>query len=75
MLQTFVDGELDRTQCDAVQAHLDACRRCGLEADTYRELKGALDRCRNGVRPELLARLRRFAAQLSASSGTISPPN
>ena len=42
LLQAFVDGALDDEQRRRVAAHLEACRRCGLETSTYRSLKERL---------------------------------
>lgn len=66
-LQTYLDGELDDARRGAVSRHLRDCRRCGMEAATYRELKGSL---RRGVptlnEAESLDRLRDFAQRLAA---------
>ncbi len=66
MLQPYLDGELDGWRVQAVAEHLDDCRRCGLEADTYTEMKRALRRGAGGPRPESVERLRQFVARLEA---------
>lgn len=42
VLQSYLDGETDETTVRRVAAHLEDCRRCGLEAAVYREIKNAL---------------------------------
>jgi anti-sigma factor RsiW len=64
-LQRYLDGEVDEYTLRRVAAHLEDCRRCGLEAATYRSLKRALAR-RGLVPADAAARLRTFAEQLVA---------
>jgi anti-sigma factor RsiW len=66
LLQRFLDGELDEDCFRRVAAHLDDCRRCGLEAEVYAAVRSSLAR-RGAVEPESLARLRTFAAHLASS--------
>ena len=73
ILQPFLDGETDDHTRRLVRAHLDDCRDCGLEAETYREIKESLREC-NTPPPEALDRLRSFADGLSAGSGTGASP-
>ena len=42
ILQQYLDGELDGTTASLVEAHLEMCRRCGLEASIYTDVKEAL---------------------------------
>ena len=63
-LQPYLDGEVDGRTLRLVSAHLEVCRRCGLEAETYRALKQALVR-RSDPPPEPVARLRAFADRLT----------
>lgn len=42
VLQTYLDGELDSETALLVSEHLDECRKCGLEADTYEVLLASL---------------------------------
>ncbi|MGK5448618.1 anti-sigma factor family protein [Streptomyces radiopugnans] len=44
VLQAYLDGETDEITARRVAAHLEDCRRCGLEASVYREIKSALAR-------------------------------
>lgn len=72
LLQSFLDGELDDDGARRVSAHLDDCRRCGLEAETFRAIKDALAGTPTGTDDASLGRLREFAAALS-DPGSLSP--
>jgi anti-sigma factor RsiW len=63
-LQSFLDGQTDDITTRRVANHLDACRRCGLEAATYREIKAALARNAAPVDQRAVERLRAFGARL-----------
>ena len=68
MLQRFLDDELDGdAKIDSLVRHLDECKRCGLEAETYRRIKQALQDRRVEVSPESVARLREFGERLAES--------
>ncbi len=76
VLQTYLDNELDADARQKVASHLDDCRRCGLEADTYEALKESLQRS-----PILdegpVARLRDFGERLARGEldpGAFSTP-
>ena len=65
VLQAYLDGEVDPPTATAVGEHLEVCRRCGLEADTYRAIKAALAAGgRTPVDQAAVARLHRFAERL-----------
>jgi len=64
VLQAYLDGEVDESDIDAIRAHLDACRDCGLEAETYEQLKNALSRQKPAVPADTLDRLRAFSETL-----------
>jgi anti-sigma factor RsiW len=66
-LQSYLDGEIDDVSRDQISAHLDACRACGLELSTYREVKGSLSRGPQPVADDALDRLRRFGDELATS--------
>ncbi|MGH3440486.1 MAG: zf-HC2 domain-containing protein [Nitriliruptorales bacterium] len=68
VLQTYLDGELDQRTAEKAAEHLEACRRCGLEADTYRQLKEALAKRAEPVDVEALERLRAFTQELAEGS-------
>ena len=63
VLQAYLNGDLDELDTRRVTAHLEDCRRCGLEAATIREIKRALAG-RYQPAPETVARLRAFCADL-----------
>ncbi|GAB3488448.1 anti-sigma factor family protein [Amycolatopsis cihanbeyliensis] len=62
-LQSHLDGEVDEDTSRWVAQHLEECRRCGLEADTYRAISDALAQHRHGD-AEAITRLRAFGAAL-----------
>ena len=49
VLQSFLDGEISAERAELVAAHLEACRRCGGEADLLREVIAAI----RTLRPDL----------------------
>ena len=72
VLQSYLDGEVDADTAGDVAAHLEHCRRCGLEAGTYRAIKAAIAvvpaggrHPGEGVDADALARLRAFAVSLA----------
>ena len=65
LLQSYLDGQTDEVTARRVANHLDACRRCGLEAATYREIKAALTRAAAAPDPSAVERLRSYAAGLA----------
>lgn len=64
VLQEHLDNELDVDAASRVAAHLDACRACGLEAQTYAAIKTAV-RNSQPVDDEAMSRLRDFADDLA----------
>ena len=66
MLQSYLDGESDPPTSAVVAQHLEECRRCGLEASTYRTIKAALAGSPDGeIDDATVERLRRFAERLA----------
>ncbi|MCU0271209.1 MAG: zf-HC2 domain-containing protein [Acidimicrobiales bacterium] len=65
VLQSYLDDELDEAAAAKVHAHLEDCRRCGLEAETYEALKASLQRGPAGLTGEPVARLRAFGERLA----------
>lgn len=66
LLQRFLDDDLaDEAEIEMLSEHLDECKRCGLEADTYRKIKEALASRRTPVPPESVERLREFGERLA----------
>ena len=66
-LQSYLDGELDEHARSRVAGHLEACRRCGLDADVYREIKAALAHRSSTLPDAPVERLREFAAHIAAT--------
>ncbi|MGK2958531.1 MAG: anti-sigma factor family protein [Acidimicrobiales bacterium] len=71
VLQSYLDNELDDDAVRKVAAHLEDCRRCGLEAETYEALKASLQRGPVGLADEPVTRLRAFGERLAR--GEIDP--
>lgn len=59
-IQTYLDGELDEARRSALQAHLDACVDCGLEADVFDSIKKDLAAASPPRDDAAIARLRSF---------------
>jgi len=73
VLQAYLDGEVDQHTADMVREHLEECRRCGLEASTYRAIMTAIPLAEAHsdpveVDPAAVERLRDFAAGLASAS-------
>jgi Putative zinc-finger len=64
MLQRYLDDQLDEGAAAQVADHLDECRRCGLDAESYREVKVALASRSRPSTPEQVERLTSFVAGL-----------
>jgi anti-sigma factor (TIGR02949 family) len=64
-LQAYLDGHVDEVTARRVARHLEACRRCGLEAEVYTRIKEALSRMDRDVSSLAVARLRDFARRLA----------
>ena len=63
-LQAYLDGALDAGSARRVSRHLETCRRCGLEAETYAAIKATLARGGREVDPHVVSRLQDFGARL-----------
>jgi len=64
ILQKYLDDQLDEVAAAQVANHLDECRRCGLDAESYREVKVALTSRSRPPTPEQMERLTSFVAEL-----------
>lgn len=64
LLQQYLDHEIDEDRAWLIAAHLEDCRRCGLEAETYEQIKQTLAAQRTDVPEESVARLREFGRGL-----------
>ena len=73
LLQRYLDGEADEHATAKVAEHLEDCRRCGLEADIYREIKASLARQADVLPETTLARLRRFGERLATEGHAADP--
>lgn len=65
-LQRYLDGELDDISAQRIARHLDVCRRCGLEATTYAQIKKAVARRAATLPTDTVHRLEDFARDLAA---------
>lgn len=65
ILQIYLDGHLDADRAGRIETHLDECRRCGLEAETYDHIKVTLAAQRPDIPAESIDRLRVFGEQLA----------
>jgi anti-sigma factor RsiW len=74
VLQPYLDGHTDEVTARRVAKHLDACRRCGMEASIYREMKAALARRTTGLDADSLERLRQFSTSLIRQDEGGEPP-
>lgn len=62
LVQSYLDGELeDGPERERLVAHLEMCRLCGVEAETYERIKASLAA---DPPPESLDRLTQFAASI-----------
>ena len=59
-LQAYLDGEVDDLTASRLSHHLDLCRRCGMKAETYRQIKASLARRAEPIDPDAVSRLRAF---------------
>lgn len=67
VLQDYLDGETNGPTSTMVAEHLEQCRRCGLEASTYRAIKSAIAASAPDqlIDAAAVERLRRFAQELA----------
>lgn len=63
-LQSYLDGHVDDLAAARVARHLELCRRCGMKAELYRQIKDSLARRGTAVDPDAVARLRAFGEEL-----------
>ena len=73
LLQQYLDGQVDSDRAGRIEAHLDECRRCGMEADTYERIKATLAAQRSDVPAESLDRLREFGQRLARGEDPTTP--
>lgn len=63
VLQQYLDSELDESTSRLVEAHLEMCRKCGLEASIYTDVKNALAE-QGGLPEDSVRRLREFGERV-----------
>ena len=66
LLQSYLDDETDEDIAAKIRDHLQACKDCGLEAETYRRITRSLAAARPEVDDAALARLRAFGEELTS---------
>ncbi len=74
VLQAYLDGQMDELSARRVARHLEACRRCGLEAEVYVRIKDVVSRMDRDVASLPLARLRDFARRLADEGPQANDP-
>ena len=65
VLQSYLDGDVEPDFAAKIAEHLDACRDCGLEAETYQRIIDSLAGKRPAVDEQTIARLREFGQSLT----------
>ncbi len=73
VLQQYLDEEIDAERASRIEAHLEECRRCGMEAETYERIKATLAAQRPDVPAESVDRLREFGEQLARGEDPTTP--
>lgn len=73
LLQQYLDHEIDDERGRLISAHLEDCRRCGLEADTYEHIKETLAAQRADVPQDSVDRLRDFSRGLIRGEDPAEP--
>jgi len=63
-LQRYLDGDIDDLTARFIMLHLEDCRRRGLEASAYTEIKASLARRAIDVPDDAVTRLRAFGERL-----------
>jgi anti-sigma factor RsiW len=70
-LQHHLDHELDERRSGRLAAHLEDCRRCGLEAETYERIKRSLADAQPVVPADAITRLREFGERIARGDGPV----
>ena len=73
LLQHYLDGRIDADRARRIEAHLEECRRCGMEVDTYERIKATLAAHRPEVPAESVDRLRAFGERLARGEEPSEP--
>ena len=65
VLQSYLDGDVEEDFAAKIVEHLEACKDCGLEHETYTRIKSSLAGQRPTVSDDVVARLRDFGETLA----------
>ena len=67
VLQSYLDGDVESDFADKIAAHLEKCKDCGLEYETYSRIKDSLATQADAeIDSEAIARLRDFGRNLAS---------
>jgi anti-sigma factor RsiW len=65
VLQSYLDDDVEPDFAARIAEHLEACKDCGLEAETYAQIKNSLADRRPEVGSDVVTRLRDFGESLT----------
>ncbi len=65
VLQSYLDDNVEPGFAGKIAAHLDECKKCGLESTAYTQLKDSLGQTRPAVDSHTIERLRAFGTELT----------
>ncbi len=65
VLQSYLDDDVEPDFAAKIAEHLEACKDCGLEAETYTQIKDSLASQRPEVGGDVVTRLRDFGESLT----------
>ena len=65
VLQSYIDGDVESDFATKIAAHLEKCKDCGLEYETYSRIKASLANQPSTVDADAIARLRDFGRDLT----------
>ena len=67
VLQSYLDGDVESDFAEKIAAHLEKCKDCGLEYETYARIKDSLSGMNNDeIDADAIARLRDFGRNLTS---------
>lgn len=67
VLQSYLDGDVESDFAEKIAAHLEKCKDCGLEYETYTRIKDSLSGMNNDeIDADAIARLRDFGRNLTS---------
>ena len=68
VLQSYLDEDIEEGFAEKIASHLDACKECGLEVETYRQIKTSLAAKMPEVYPDAIERLRSFGQEITGDA-------